>query len=97
MSNPRIERLCWDAWNQEHIAKHSVLPAEAEEVVAGDPYVRETYKQRLQLIGSTTTGRTLSIIVGAVPGQPGVYYVFSARPASRKERGIRESPKGGSV
>ena len=94
-SRPHVDRLYWDDWNREHIAKHAVRPEEAEEVVAGDPLVRETYKQRLQLVGPTLAGRMLSIVAGAVPDQPGVYYVFSSRPASRKERGEYQRAKGG--
>jgi uncharacterized protein len=95
-SRPAIDRLLWDEWNRDHIAKHAVLPEEAEEVIAGLPRVNETYKQRLQLVGPTLAGRMLSIVVGAVPDRPGVYYVFSARPASRKERGMYEQTKGDS-
>jgi uncharacterized DUF497 family protein len=95
-SRPSIDRLHWDDWNRDHIAKHAVLPEEAEEVIAGRPRVNETDKQRLQLVGSTFAGRMLSIVVGAVPDRPGVYYVFSARPASRKERRTYEQTKGGS-
>ncbi|MBW3633567.1 MAG: BrnT family toxin [Chloroflexi bacterium] len=92
-----LDQLHWDDWNRDHIAKHAVLPEEVEEVIAGLPKVSETYKQRLQLIGPTLVGRMLSIVVGAVPGRPGIYYVFSARPASRKERGLYEQTKGGSL
>jgi uncharacterized DUF497 family protein len=95
-SRPSIDCLHWDDWNRDHIAKHAVLPEEAEEVIAGWPRVNETYKQRLQLVGPTFAGRMLSIVVGAVPDRPGVYYVFSARPASRRERGMIEQTKGGS-
>jgi uncharacterized protein len=95
-SRPAIDRLLWDEWNRDHIAKHAVLPEEAEEVIAGLPRVNETYKQRLQLVGPTLAGRMLSIVVGAVPDRPGVYYVFSARPASRTERGMYEQTKGDS-
>jgi uncharacterized DUF497 family protein len=95
-SRPAIDRLLWDEWNRDHIAKHAVLPEEAEEVIAGLPRVNETYKQRLQLVGPSLAGRMLSIVVGAVPDRPGVYYVFSARPASRKERGMYEQTKGDS-
>ena len=95
-NTPFIERLHWDDWNRDHIAKHAVQPEEAEEVIAGLPRVNETYKQRLQLVGPTLAGRMLSIVVGAVPDRPGVYYVFSARPASRKERAMYEQMKGGS-
>ena len=94
MNRRRIDRLYWDDWNREHIAKHGVVPEEAEEVVAGVPNVRETYKQRLQLIGPTLAGRMLTVIAGAVPNQPGVYYTFSARPASRKERKLYEQQEG---
>jgi uncharacterized DUF497 family protein len=96
-SRPHVDHLYWDAWNREHIAGHAVLLEGAEEVVVGDPLVRETYKQRLQLVGPTLAGRMLSIVVGAVPDQPGVYYVFSARPASRKERRAYEQGTGGST
>ena len=95
-SRPAIDRLLWDDWNRDHIAKHAVLPEEAEEVIAGLPRVNETYKQRLRLVGPTLAGRMLSIVVGAVPDRPGVYYAFSARPASRKERAMHEQTRGGS-
>jgi uncharacterized DUF497 family protein len=94
---PSLDGLHSDDWNRDHIAKHAVLPEEAEEVIAGLPAVSETYKQRLQLVGPTLAGRMLSIVVGAVPGRPGIYHVFSARPASRKERGMYEQTKGGSL
>jgi len=61
------------------------------------PLVRETYKHRQQLVGPTLTGRMLSIVVGPVPDRPDIYYVFSARPASRKERGSYEHTEGVSV
>jgi uncharacterized DUF497 family protein len=92
----RVDLLVWDDWNRAHIAKHTVLPHEAEEAIASTAVVRETYKQRLQFIGSTAEGQVLSIVVGPVLGRPGVYYVFSARPASRKERRAYEHAKGDS-
>ena len=91
-----IDRLHWDDWNRDHIAKHAVLPEEVEEVIAGVPIVTETYKQRLQFIGPTLAGWMVSVVVGAVPDRPGDCYVFSARPASQKERGTYEQAKGGS-
>lgn len=51
IEGPCIERLVWDDWNRLHIAKHTVRPDEVEQVIAGNPLVRETYKQRLQLVG----------------------------------------------
>lgn len=87
-SRPQIDRIVWDDWNREHITKHDVLPEEVEEVVAISPVFRATYKQRYQVLGPTFMGRMLSVIVGAVPNKSHVYYVFSARPASRSERRI---------
>ena len=94
VDRPRVERFSWDDWNLEHIAKHAVMPEEAEEVVIGDATVQKSYKQRFQFVGPTVEGRMLSVIVGAVPDYIGVYYVFSARPASRKERREYKAEKG---
>jgi|SRR5579884_4342489 len=90
-----VAHLIWDEWNREHIAKHQVVPAEAEDVAAGDPAIRATYKGRFQLIGPTRAGRMLSVVVGPVPNQQDVYYVFSARPAHRSERRYFEQQQGG--
>ena len=68
-SRQQIVRLLWDDWNRNHIVKHGVTPEEAEEVVAGTVVARESYKNRLQLIGSTQAGRMLTVVVGPVPGQ----------------------------
>jgi uncharacterized DUF497 family protein len=95
MNAPRIDRLDWDDWNRTHIRKHAVVPEEAEEVVGGNAMIRVTYKQRLQYVGPTSEGRMLSVVIGAVPERPFVYYVFSARPASRKERALYAQAKGG--
>ena len=91
---PRVERFTWDDWNLEHIAKHAVLPEEAEEVVIGDATGEESYKQRFKFVGPTSQGRMITVIVGAVPARTGVFYVFSARPASRKERQAYTIAKG---
>lgn len=82
----RINRLEWDDWNREHIARHHVVPHEAEAVLKARPFIKATYKERFLIVGPTQAGRVLSIVVGEVPDKPDVYYVFSARPASRKER-----------
>lgn len=88
---PDFERLEWDDWNRDHIAKHGVVQREVEEVFDGDVAVRETYKGRFQVVGSTRSGRILSIVAGPVPNRPGVYYPFSARPASPRERRFGEA------
>ena len=63
---------------------------------ADNSIVRETYKQRLLLIGPTLPGRLLTVVAGPVSNQPDVYYVFSARPASREERQYFQHQEGGS-
>lgn len=81
-----IDRLDWDEWNRNHIARHGVTPDEASEVVWADPLTEESYKGRYRLIGVTTAGRILCVIVGENPDESGLFYVFSARPAHRTER-----------
>jgi uncharacterized protein len=88
-----VERLEWDDWNRDHIAKHGVSPEEAEQVVRGNPVVRKSYKERLVLIGPSHSGRMLAVIVGPTRSHPHVYYVVSARPADRKERRDYEQEK----
>src|SRR3712207_247333 len=90
-----VDRLVWDDWNRDHIAQHAVMPEEAEAVIAGDPIVRSSYKNRLVFTGPTSTGRMLTIVAGPVPDRADVYYVFSARPASREERAAYQQQKGG--
>lgn len=96
-SRPNIDHLVWDDWNRAHIARHGVLPEEAEEVIAADSIYRESYKDRLAVTGSTVAGRMLTIVVGPVPHEPTTFYAFSARPASRRERREYHQQKGGSI
>ena len=98
MSKPvTITRLVWDDWNRSHLVKHAVTPEEAEEVVFGRTMIRASYKNRLALTGPSFAGRMLTVVIGEVPADPGNYYVFSARPASRDERrAYRHQVEGGS-
>lgn len=82
----QIDRLDWDEWNREHIQKHDVEPIEAAQVVDSQPLIEEAYKGRYRLIGETPSGRFLTVIAGENPQVKGLFYVFSARPASRQER-----------
>lgn len=91
---PLIERLIWDDWNRDHIAKHAVTPDEAAEVVVGSAIFRASYKNRLAVTGPTVEGRMLTVIIGPVPAQPGSFYVFSAQPASRGERREHKQQRG---
>ena len=80
-----IRRLVWDSWNVAHIARHEVVLDEVEEVCHGQYVVLQTYNDRLLLIGSTLTGRMLTVILG-LTDQSDVYYPVTARSASMKER-----------
>jgi uncharacterized protein len=88
-----VRRLVWDDWNITHIARHDVLPDDVEEVCHNDPMVSETYNDRLRVIGLTGGGDILTVILA--PQSDGVYYVITARPASRKERQLYRTQKGG--
>lgn len=81
-----LDRLVWDDWNREHIARHGVVPTEVEEAVAGATLAEPSYKERYALIGMTAAGRSIVSVIGPVPEQPSVFYVFTARPANRRER-----------
>ncbi len=94
MERPLIDEVVWDDWNRRHLTKHAVAQEEAEEVLAGDPFYRSSYKDRLVATGQTLAGRVLTVVVGPVPDRPHVYYVFSARPASRRERAAYQQQKG---
>jgi uncharacterized DUF497 family protein len=89
-----IRRLVWDAWNRDHITKHGVTEADVNAVIDGDYVALESYKQRSVVVG-LVGDRVLAVVVGPVPNQPGVYYPFSARPASRKERRYYRERFGG--
>ena len=82
----RFDRLVWDEWNIEHAAKYGVAIEEIESVFSSEPIATESYKSRLLLIGMSSLGRMVAVVVGYVPNAPNVGYVFSARPASRRER-----------
>ena len=80
----RIRVLLFDEWNEEHIARHGIVPEEVEEVCGKRPFVSKTRQQRLRVIGQTEDGRYLTIIL-ASRGQ-GVFYPITARDATQSER-----------
>ena len=86
MRRPRIDDLDWDTWNREHITKHGVTQGEVEETIGGEAIFRASYKNRLAVTGPTLDGRMLTVIIGESPHKAHLYYVFSARSASRQER-----------
>jgi uncharacterized DUF497 family protein len=93
-SRLHIERLVWGDWNRAHMARHGVTPEDVQEVVAGEPLVRASYKGRFRLLGPNLAQRLLAVFLGPVPDQADVYYVFTARPTSRRERRYYERQGG---
>ena len=91
---PVIEWLVWDGWNIGHIAKHGISRGEAEEAIAGETTAQATRKNRFLVLGPTRAGRLLAVVIGPVPNEPGAYYTFSARPASRQERRYYREQRG---
>jgi uncharacterized DUF497 family protein len=88
-----IRQLLWDAWNIAHVGRHEVTPSEVLEICQQEPITSETYGGRLRVIGRTR-GRILTAIL-APQSEEGVYYVITARTASRKERQLYREQKGG--
>jgi len=87
-----VQELLFDDWNEDHIAQHSVIPEEVEEVCLGDPFVSRTRERRLRVIGQTEVGRYLTVIL-ALRGR-GVYYPITARDATAAERRLYHRRKG---
>jgi uncharacterized DUF497 family protein len=56
--------FAWDEKNREHLAKHSVSPEEAEQILVGvrSPYPMEVGDDKLVVWGQTDHGRHLQVI-----------------------------------
>jgi len=89
-----IRALIWDEWNRDHIQKHGITVDEVEEVIANRRVAFASYKNRLVVIGPNNQGQIRVVVAGPAPGTDDDYYVFSARPASRKERARYEAESG---
>ena len=87
-----IRRLIWDPQNVAHIAHHQVAIEEVEQVCHDRPLVRQGYLDRLILIGPTTAGRILAIVLKYIGNES--YYVVTARSADRKERRLYQESGG---
>jgi len=79
-----IRRLIWDSWNIAHIDRHDVTPDEVEDVCHGDYITSQTYKGRIRVVGPTSTGRMLAIILA--PCERGTYYAVTAHNANTGEQ-----------
>ena len=92
-----VDRLDWDDWNTEHISRHGVTQEDVENACHSNPVLyKQSYKDRLVILGPDTDGRILAVVIGQVPDESkGVFYVFTARPADRLERRYFHQMKGG--
>ena len=80
-----IHTLVVDEHRLEHIARHGVTIEEVMEIVSGDYVHIQGHHDRWLLIGQTSQGRFLTIVVGART-QSRTFGLVTARPASREER-----------
>jgi len=78
-----IKKLIWDEFNTEHIKKHNVIKGEAEDVPKNMLAHKIGKKGRYIAIGRSGS-RLLSLVLNRK--DTGVYYVVTARDASKKER-----------
>jgi hypothetical protein len=88
-----IRRLTWNPLNVEHIHRHRVTPDEVDEVCHLAPLVQQGYGGRTVLIGPTSEGRMLEVVLD--PEGNDVYYVVTAHPASRKDRALYQQEMKG--
>ncbi|MBI3744852.1 MAG: BrnT family toxin [Chloroflexi bacterium] len=79
-----IERLHWDERNAAHIAHHNVTKEEVEEVVEGPCTPTDAYGGRTGVVGVAQSGRVIAVVLHELGD--GVYYMITARDASRQER-----------
>jgi len=86
-----LKELVWDDFNSKHILKHKVSKTETKEACNNQKLVLSVKNERLLLIGKTSKGRTLSIVLGKVKSNK--YYVITARDSSRKERKLINDKK----
>jgi len=77
----------WTDSNTNHIARHGVTPAEAEEVIAGDPIVLQVQfrkgERRVLCAGRTAKGRAIAVVYTVRKGRVRVVTAF---PAKRRVR-----------
>lgn len=83
----RIRAVIWDEWNEEHIARHEVIPEEVEEVLVGTfarPFIQRARQDSYRALGQTAEGRYLAVFFAL--RAPGYIYPITARDMDLKER-----------
>lgn len=79
-----MSRLIWDEWNKEHIKKHNVTVSEIEEVFRSTKITKQSYLNRILILGKTKKNRLLTVVISTEKQESP--YVVSARDMSKKER-----------
>lgn len=76
--------LVWDECNKEHIKKHNVKIEEVEEIYNSKFITKQSYQNRILILGKTRHERLLTIVISREKQENP--YVVSARDMSVKER-----------
>lgn len=81
----RIDRLLWDDYRVEHIARHGVDPEEVWEACE-DPFhlAQREGNQRYRLYGQTADGRYLFVVLESVTDT--LYRPITARDMTTREK-----------
>lgn len=79
----KINRVIWEDWNINHIAKHNVIQGEVEEVLHSKFVICPSYRDRILITGKTSRDRFITII--AHEEVKNVYYIITARDATEPE------------
>jgi hypothetical protein len=79
-----VREFQWDDGNEEHIARHGVTPAEAEEVFFGRFSVKRSRLDRYVVMGRSGAGRYLVVVIEKLGA--GWVRVVTARDMSTAER-----------
>jgi len=76
----------WNAWNIDHVGRHGVEPAEAEEIVeeAEAPFPRKIREDKRFVWGSTSGGRMLQVVF--ILDDDGTVFVIHARDLTDREK-----------
>ena len=76
----------WNEWNEQHIARHGVMPDEAEDVVRGAqaPYPLADSEEKYLVWGPGLGGRLLQVVF--VIDADDTVFVIHARPLTEAEK-----------
>lgn len=88
MHNVFVARFDWDTQNVGHIGRHGVTPAEAEEVILGEPMEQGADvrggERRAMFLGVTAAGRLLIVVVTTRRGKIRVVTAYPAGAAAKR-------------